>query len=148
MAWRSTQRTDPSQPPDYRTYSPEVTSSRSNLPVHRIAAMGILFPRGPPYNIRNSSQCQENFLTFLYFFQVFSKVIPIPGHVLFLFHCAIVFLYFYAFFIQKRYHFLWVTFLQPQEKGGQKPSFLFDTLFTHFHTIFSRILPCFLTALK
>jgi len=26
MAQRSTQRTDPSQPPDYRTYSPEVTS--------------------------------------------------------------------------------------------------------------------------
>ena len=43
MAWRSTQRTDLSQPPDYRTYSPEVTSSRSNLPVHRSAA-GRVFP--------------------------------------------------------------------------------------------------------
>jgi len=33
-----------SQPPDYRTYSPEVTSSRSNLPVHRSAKMGIVRP--------------------------------------------------------------------------------------------------------
>lgn len=39
MAQRSTQRTDPSQPPDYRTYSPEVTSSLSNLPVHRSSAL-------------------------------------------------------------------------------------------------------------
>ena len=38
MAQRSTQRTDFSQPPDYRTYSPEVTSLRSNLPVHRSCA--------------------------------------------------------------------------------------------------------------
>ena len=35
MARRSTLRAGPSQPPDYRTYSPEVTSLRSNLPVHR-----------------------------------------------------------------------------------------------------------------
>jgi len=73
MAWRSTQRTDPSQPPDYRTYSPEVTSSRSNLPVHRIAAADILFPRGLPYNIRKPSRCQENFLKFFYFFESFFK---------------------------------------------------------------------------
>lgn len=36
--WRGDlrRRTEISQPPDYRTYSPEVTSLRSNLPVHRI----------------------------------------------------------------------------------------------------------------
>ncbi len=41
MAIYATHRT--SQPPDDRTYSPEVTSSRSNLPVHRSAA-GRVFP--------------------------------------------------------------------------------------------------------
>ena len=35
MAQRSTQRTDPSQPPDYRTYSAEVTGLHRNLPHHR-----------------------------------------------------------------------------------------------------------------
>jgi len=50
MARRSTQRTDPSQPPDYRTYSPKVTSWRSNLPVHRNSArQDTAFPRGPTY---------------------------------------------------------------------------------------------------
>ena len=40
MARRSTPRKGPSQPPDYRTYSAEVTGSRRNLPHHRSSRRG------------------------------------------------------------------------------------------------------------
>ena len=43
MAQRSTQRTDPSQPPDYRTYSPEVTSFEQS-PGSSQCCMGMAWP--------------------------------------------------------------------------------------------------------
>ena len=74
--WRGDlrRRTEISQPPDYRTYSPEVTSLRSNLPVHRIAnAPGCVVPvtRVPTYNKGKIPLCQGDFLFCL---QNFSSV--------------------------------------------------------------------------
>ena len=68
LAQRSTQRTDSSQPPDYRTYSPKVTSLRSNLPVHRSAASGIVLPSRLLNIKRKPFKSQEIFLRFLRFF--------------------------------------------------------------------------------
>ncbi len=64
--WRGDlrRRTEISQPPDYRTYSPEVTSLRSNLPVHRIAnAPGCVVPvtRVLAYNKGKIPLCQGDF---------------------------------------------------------------------------------------
>ena len=61
--WRGDlrRRTEHPQPPDYRTYSPEVTSLRSNLPVHRsVNASGCAapLPRVLAYNNRKPPCCQ------------------------------------------------------------------------------------------
>ena len=75
MARRSTLRNGcEAQPPDFRTYSPKVTSFPSNLPVHRIvrARAWLALPRGLAYDTKSSRRCQEKFFrfsrNFLFFF--------------------------------------------------------------------------------
>ena len=82
---------DPSQPPDYRTYSPEVTSLRSNLPVHRsVCARKGLPPRGLDYHIGYSRGMSRPFslffIVFLKFFWQYADAhgsganVPPPGY--------------------------------------------------------------------
>ncbi len=69
MAIYATHRT--SQPPDYRTYSPEVTSSRSNLPVHRSSTRRCVSSRADSLIIK------ENFLDVKRILSVFYKIFQI-----------------------------------------------------------------------
>ncbi len=68
-------RTESSQPPDDRTYSPEVTSSRSNLPVHRICKRLRVFyapSRAYPHIIKENPLVVKGI--FSYFSKIFQKI--------------------------------------------------------------------------
>ena len=60
-----------SQPPDYRTYSPEVTSLRSNLPVHRSVCVRKGFHHADLIII---SDIQRNVKTFFSVFHSFFEI--------------------------------------------------------------------------
>ena len=64
MAIYATHRT--SQPPDYRTYSPEVTSSRSNLPVHRSSTRRCVSSRADLLIIKDNSPTVKRIFSVFY----------------------------------------------------------------------------------
>ena len=90
MARRSTLRAGPSQPPDYRTYSPEVTSLRSNLPVHRSVCAWKGFHHADLIIISDIQRNVKTFFSVFHsFFEIFLAVrrctrqrgkCPPPGH--------------------------------------------------------------------
>ena len=90
MARRSTLRAGPSQPPDYRTYSPEVTSLRSNLPVHRSVCAQKGFHHADLIIISDIQRNVKTFFSVFHsFFEIFLAVrgctrqrgkCPPPGH--------------------------------------------------------------------
>ena len=78
-----------SQPPDYRTYSPEVTSSRSNLPVHRNSTRRCVSSRADLLIIKeNPLDVKRIFSVFYKIFQKFLEVIPFLISIIFVRTCA------------------------------------------------------------
>ena len=79
-----------SQPPDYRTYSPEVTSLRSNLPVHRSVCAWKGFHHADLIIISDIQRNVKTFFSVFHsFFEIFLAVrgctrqrgkCPPPGH--------------------------------------------------------------------
>ena len=79
-----------SQPPDYRTYSPEVTSLRSNLPVHRSVCAQKGFHHADLIIISDIQRNVKTFFSVFHsFFEIFLAVrgctrqrgkCPPPGH--------------------------------------------------------------------
>lgn len=90
--WRGDlrRRTEISQPPDYRTYSPEVTSLRSNLPVHRSVCAQKGFHHADLIIISDIQRNVKTFFSVFHsFFEIFLAVrgctrqrgkCPPPGH--------------------------------------------------------------------